>query len=162
MNPGRYIFPLPAIPANNATTVLFCTRPKIPSGGAVAFPVARDFDALNHRIDAVTVVFLGHNKASAANGLRVYGWDAPGDLNPLTGASGAWAETDLKDDNGVPSCGAAAPIQVPILAAGQEFRRTFFVGHLSAVAIEYTAGADNPETWLGYVVVDVGAVSVVR
>lgn len=162
MNPGRYILPLPAIPANSATTVLFTTRPKIPSGGAVAYPALQGFEGLNHRIDAVTVVFLGHNKASAANGLRVYGWDTAGDVDPITNAQGTFRETDLKDDNGVPSCGSAAPIQVPILSAGQEFRRTFVVGHLSGVAIEYTAGADNPETWAGYVVVDVACEAVVR
>lgn len=162
MNPGRYFLPLPAIPANNATVVLFCTRPKTPSGGTRTAPALGSIDNFAHRIDAVTVVFLQHNKASAANGLRAYGWDAPGDDDPNTGAQGVWRETDLKDDNGVPSCGSAAPIQVPALAAGQEFRRTFIVGHLFDKAIEYTAGADNPENWAGYIVLDVGAAAVVK
>lgn len=142
----RRFIDLPAIPANNATIVLFATHPKTPSGGTLYQPPS-GITALikNHFLDAITAWWAQHNKASAANGLRVWATD-DGGTN--------WFETDLKDDNGVPSVGSAAPVQVPALASGQECRETFIVSHLRGVALEYTAGADNPENWDGGIVLD--------
>lgn len=154
----RLFFPLPAPGANNATTVIFNTHNKIPTGGTVLATVpvpmqmARPAD-----IDAVTVVMLENNKAIAANGIRVY---TPNTIEPSEQPT--WLETDLKNNAGAATVGAAAPVTVGVLAAATEFRRTFVVSHLPGVAIELTEGADNAETRTGWVVVDFKEQTIAR
>lgn len=138
------------IPANNATRVLFNTHDKIVSsvlyrgmeasgGGTIPADPAT--------IYAVHITFLKHNKASAANGIRVY----------ARATDGTWIETDLNDGANPPNAtiGTAATYQIPALASGRTTHLTLIVGHLiNGFAIEYTAGADNPETWDGLIVLE--------
>lgn len=138
------------IPGDNATRVLFNTHDKIVSsvlyrgmeasgGGTIPADPAT--------IYAVHITFLKHNKASAANGVRVY----------ARATDGTWIETDLNDGLNPPNAtiGTAATYQIPALAAGRTTHLTLIVGHLiNGFAIEYTAGADNPETWDGLIVLE--------
>ena len=89
-------------------------------------------------IEDVTVVYGKNDQASAANGVRAY----------YTNDGGAtWVETDIKGPDNAPTIGAGAPIQVPVLAAGQEWAEIFHVGRYRGVAIEHTAGAVPPNAW---------------
>lgn len=138
------------IPANSATIVLFTTHPRVPAGGTD--PVQPTLKSIDRQVDLITVTWLLHNKASAANGLRIYARDN----------NGTWQETDIKSETNVATIGAAAPVQIPALSAGQEWRETIVVSHLNGFAVEYTAGADNPEQWAGLIALDLGAMVVQR
>lgn len=142
----------PAAPGNNATCVLFSTHPRKPGGLGTA--VTSTFSTgdgneviriLPDAIEEVELTYHLHDQASAANGLRAY----------VTNDGGVtWLETDLKGDvAGVPnqpSIGAAAPIQVPALAAGQEWSETFMIGKYKGFALEHTAGAVGPTAVTGW------------
>jgi hypothetical protein len=148
---GRHFAAWPAIPANNATIVLFTTHDRVPTGGTD--PVKPSIQNVHpHSLDAVTVTFHRHNKASAANGLRAYVLDN----------TGTWRETDLKDDSGAATIGSGAAIQVPILAAPAEHREKFVTSGYLGFALEYTAGADNPEEWNGTICAEYGMTAVQR
>lgn len=128
------------IPANNATIVLFTTHLRQVGGSGEFFqPSLKGVLGSSGRLNSIEVTFHRHNKASAANGLRLYALDD----------TDTWRETDLKDNNDLPTIGSAAPKQVPILSAGQEYRIGIDVSRYRGVALEYTAGADNPEEWNG-------------
>jgi hypothetical protein len=144
----------PAAPGAGTTCVLIATHPRKPGGAGTAVtstfasgsgtdPVVINPDA----IEEVDVTFHLNDNASAANGLRSY----------ITVDGGAtWIETDLKGYvAGVanqPSIGAAAPIQVPLLAAGQEWAETFRMGRYRGFALELTAGATGPTPVTGWAV----------
>jgi hypothetical protein len=138
------------IPADGATRVLFNTHDK--TVGGVLF---RGMEAIvggtipvdTRTIYAVHITFLAHNKASAANGIRVY----------ARMTNGTWTETDLNDGLNPPNAtiGTAATYQIPALAAGRTTHLTLVVSHLiNGFAVEYTAGADNPESWDGLIVIE--------
>lgn len=136
--------PWPAVPGNNATIVMFATHRR-QAGGSGAWYEPPPSIRSPADIKAVTITWLRHNKASAANGLRVYGIDD----------TGAYQETDLQTDAGASTIGTASPVQIPVLAAGREHRETLIVSHLrNGFAIEYTAGPDNPEEWNGVIAID--------
>lgn len=159
----------PAVPANSTTIIMFATHTKIPTGGTVAFEgcrgvidldmgenVATPYAIPQNRyadIDAIELVWLQHNKAAAANGVRLYARDN----------TGAWRETDHPDDLGTPMIGPTAPITVGALAAGTTRRILIDVSrYIYGWAIEYTAGADNPENWSGAIVLHLRNGVVVR
>src|SRR3954466_7990425 len=104
----RVLIPWPAAPTANQTILLFNTHPKVVTGGSsqtlppVAVPAAR--------VVGVEIVWHRNNQASAANGIRVYALDD----------ADAWRETDVKDDNGAATVGAAAPQAVAALASPAE------------------------------------------
>lgn len=149
MSSKRFYAPWPTVPANNETIVLFTTHSRAPGGsGAPVQPSVPE--VMPQRISTVTITFLRHNKASAANGLRVYARDD----------TGTWRETDLPNDSGNPTVGAAAAIQVAALTPPATQRETFVVSSLNGVAIEYTAGADNPENWNGIIAIEADAMAV--
>ena len=143
---------LPAAPAAGATVVLFTTHPRATGGvGAVVAPsrferstMTQDVVIDPDTLEEVEITWQLHDQASAANGLRAYVLDQ---LNQ-------WQETDIKGyvmgfpDQ--PSIGAAAPIQVPLLAAGQEWSEQFKVGRYRGIAIEYTAGPVGPTAVTGW------------
>jgi hypothetical protein len=142
----------PAAPGNGATVVLFSTHPRKPGGSGTAvtsaFATADGNEVVQIRPDAIEELELKYyrnDKASAANGLRAY----------QTGDGGVtWEETDMKGDvAGVPnqpSIGAASPIQVPVLSAGQEWSETFVIGGYRGFALEHTAGATGPTAGTGW------------
>lgn len=140
-------------PGNAATTVLFCTHPRAPGGvgaavGPSTFVRASGTEAVQVLPDAmrkVTAVYHLHDQASAANGLRAY---------QTSDGGVTWEETDMKGYvDGVanqPTIGSAAPIQVPILAAGQEWVETFEIDRYRGFALEHTAGAVGPTAVTGW------------
>jgi hypothetical protein len=133
---GTCIAAWPAVPANNATVVLFTTHDRLTGGaGALVRASLPTYD--RQAPEMVELTFHRHNKASATSGLKSYALDD----------TGAWRETDMKDDDDA----ATMPKTVPILAAGAEWREKFVTGHLRGFCLEYTAGADNPEEWNGTV-----------
>jgi hypothetical protein len=142
----------PAAPGNGATVVLFATHPRKPGGSGTAvtstFATADGNEVVQIRPDAIEELELTyhlHDQASAANGLRAY--------QTLDGGV-TWAETDMKGDvSGVPnqpSIGAAAPIQIPALSAGQEWTETFVIGKYRGFALEHTAGDTGPTAGTGW------------
>lgn len=149
-NPTKILVPWrTTIPANNGTVVLFTTHDKTVSSvlyrgmQSSSGPIPVD----PRTIYAVHVTFLAHNKASAANGVRVY----------ARKSDSTWTETDLNDGANPPAAtiGTAATYQVPALSTGRTTHLTLVVGHLIyGFAIEYTAGADNPESWDGLIVLE--------
>lgn len=146
----RLYAPWPAAPGNGATIVMFCTHPRQPGGaGSPVQASIRDID--QSRIAAVTITWLRNDQASAANGLRVYALDN----------IGVFREIDLKNDSNVASIGAVAPVQVPVLAGGQEWRETLVVPHCRGLAVEYTA-ATGPTNWNGVIAVDTEGLVVTR
>lgn len=150
MSERRFYAPWPAAPGNNATIILFATHPRQPGGsGDIVAP--KDAPAPG-QVDAITITWLRNDQASAANGVRVYGYDN----------TDTWREVDLKNSLNIATIGSAAPVQVPILAAGQEYRVTLVVSHLRGVAVEYTAGGTGPTAWNGAIAVDIGAQVVAR
>jgi hypothetical protein len=137
---NRRILPWPTVPANNGTIVLFATHDRLAGGSGTKFRAmagARGIAPTD--IDAFEVVWHSHNKASAANGLRLYVIDD----------QGAWVESDLKNDSGTASIGSGAAIQVAALSAPAEARYLLDIARYRGFAVEYTAGADNPENWTG-------------
>jgi hypothetical protein len=145
----------PTAPGNNATILLFNTHPKQVGGAGTMFqPSLQGLQQV--RIAAIHCRWLLNNQASAANGLRVYALRRDG-VN--------WSEIDLKNDANAPTIGAAAPVQVPVTAAGAEWRETLVVSHCRGVAVEYTAGATGPTDgsgWDGCISVDLDSVAVIR
>ena len=139
-----------AVPTvNGQVVVLFATHPRKPGGAGSAvtstFVRADGTQAVTVVPDAIEKVelsFFAHNQASAANGLRAY--------ETLDGGT-TWNETDMKGYvNGVanqPTIGSAAPIQVPVLSAGQEWTEDFTIGRYRGFAVEYVTGATPPTTW---------------
>lgn len=130
----RYPAKWPARPGANTTIVLFATHDRLAGGAGANFPGMSGIGTQlpTHEIDAIEVVFLRHDQASAANGLRLYARDDEGNFR----------EVDLKGDDGVATIGAGAPKQVPLLAAGAEARYLIDVGRYSnGWALEYTSGA---------------------
>lgn len=137
----------PAAPGNGATVVLFTTHDRATggSGETVRPPQYERSDGQVVKIDpdsieTVTVTWHKHDQASAANGLRAYKRDS----------SGAWVETDMKDQWNAANIGAGAPIQIPALSAGQEWSETFEVGSARGFCIEQTAGATGPTADTGW------------
>ena len=138
----------PAAPSAGATVVLFATHPCTLGTGGVSYTslfsrasglqsVLIDPDAM----EEIDVIFGLHDHASAANGLRAY----------YTNDGGVtWVETDLKDPNNAATIGAAAPVQVPTLAAGAEAAETFRIGRYKGFAITYTAGTPAPTSGTGW------------
>ncbi len=148
---GRAYAPWPAAPGNAATIVLFTTHDRSAGGsGTLSRPSIKDIDS--RRVDAITITWLRNDQPSNANGVRVYGYDN----------TGTWREVDLKDDQNLPTVGAGAAVQVPVLAAGQEWRETLIVSHLLGVCVEYTAGATGPTNWNGSIGVDLGCQVIAR
>lgn len=140
-----------AIPANNGVSILFATHHRV--NGAIVYDARTLLKGYHGKVpDVIDITFHRHNKASAANGIRAYAYD-DSDSTPT------WRETDMKNAAGVAQLGA---VQVPALVAPAEFRITLNVGHLKGVAIEYTAGADNPEEWNGTIRVAYGVLTVTR
>jgi hypothetical protein len=147
-----FVANVPAAPGNNATCVLFATHPRKPGGSGSAVVSTFEsgtgtepIDVNPDAIEEVEVTFHAHDKASAANGLRAY----------VTVDGGTtWNETDMKGyvagAANQPSIGAAAPIQIPALSAGQEWVETFDAGRYRGFAIEYTAGATGPTPVTGW------------
>ena len=147
-----FIANAPTAPGANATTVLFAThRCTLGTGGDVVKSTfvrgggtqVVDIDA--DAMEELRVIFGLHDRASAANGLRAYYTNDGG---------GSWHETDMKGYvAGVanqPSIGAAAPIQVPLLNAGQEWSERFQIGAYRGFALTYTAGAIGPTAVTGW------------
>lgn len=140
-------------PGNAATTVLFCTHPRAPGGvgaavGPSTFVRASGTETVQVAPDAITklkLVYHLHDQASAANGLRAY---------QTSDGGVTWEETDMKGYVGgvanQPSIGAAAPIQVPLLAAGQEWAEEFDISRYRGFALEETAGAVGPTPGTGW------------
>ena len=143
-----FVSNVPSAPAGGATTVLFATHPcNLGAGGVAvtsAFLRASTGQAVSVSPDAieeVEVVFGLHDHASAANGVRAY----------YTNDGGiTWHETDIKDPKNAPTIGAANPIQVPALSAGQEWAEIFRIGRYRGLAITYTAGATGPTAGTGW------------
>jgi hypothetical protein len=139
---------VPAAPAANATVVLFATHPcTLGTGGASVvstFIKATTGEAIVLSPDAIEeleAVFGLHDKASVANGVRAY----------YTNDGGAnWRETDIKDPDDAATIGSAAPIQVPVLSAGQEWAEIFRIGRYRGFAITYTAGSTGPTAVTGW------------
>ncbi len=138
MNQSRTFSTWPAAPGNAATIVLFSTQRLASKGGL--------------EIAAVEFTWHRNDQASAANGLRCYALD---DTN-------TWRETDLKDDFNLPTIGSAAPLTIPALATGQEWREKFVVAHLRGFSFEYTAGAVGPSAWNGSIAIHRSALAVQR
>jgi hypothetical protein len=155
----------PAAPGNNATIVMLATHPKLASSlvgtaaGAKRVMFALDGTELGvpaNSLQAVEIIWLENNQASAANAIRVY---------TLLKDGVTWREVDVKDDNGVPQIGSGAPQSVPVLATPAERRILIDVARYNGVAIEYTAGATGPtETtgWNGQILLHINAESIVR
>jgi len=149
-----FVSNVPAAPAAGATVVLFASHPRQPGGSGTAvtstFTTGSGTESVKVNPDSiqkVEIVWTKNDQASAANGVRAYITDDGGET---------WNETDLKGYvNGVanqPSIGAAAPIQVPALSAGQEWSETFEVDQYKGFAVEYTAGATGPTADTGWLV----------
>lgn len=146
-----YVSNVPAAPGAGATIVLFSTHGGSPGGVAATpsvfyrasgtQPVIVTADAL----EKLELTFHLHDKASAANGLRAY---------ETKNGGATWIETDMKGYvmgfPNLPSIGAGAPIQVPVLAAGQEWSEEFDIGRYRGFAVTYTAGAAGPTPVTGW------------
>lgn len=155
----------PAAPGNNGTILFLATHPKLAGNlsgtalGANRLMKATDGTELGipaNSLQAVELVWLENNQASAANAIRVY---------TLLKDGVTWREVDVKDDNGTPQIGSAAPQSVPVLATPAERRILIDVARYNGVAIEYTAGATGPtETtgWNGQVLLHVNAEALIR
>lgn len=129
--------PMPAAPALNATIILFATR-KCTIGTAEYTPREGALRSAGG-LSMVEFTWIKNNQASAANGVRLYTFDA----------SDAVREVDLKDENDDASIGSGAvtPVQVPILASGEEWHLALEVSRYSrGVAVTYTAGT-APTEW---------------
>ena len=143
-----FVSNVPAAPAANASVVLFATHPcNLGTGGASyqsqfaqrggTQSIAIDPDAM----ETVNLIYVLHDHASATNGLRAY--------QTLDGGV-TWKETDLKDPNNAATIGAAAPIQVPALSAGQEWAEIFHIGRYRGFALVHTAGDTGPTAGTGW------------
>ena len=138
----------PAAPSAGSTVVLFATHPcTLGTGGASVLSLFTRASGLQSvlidpaAIEEIDVVFGKHDHASAANGIRAY----------YTNDGGAtWVETDMKDPQNVATIGAAAPIQVPTLAAGAEWAEIFRPKRYKGFAITYTAGTPGPTANTGW------------
>lgn len=148
---SRTYIPWPAAPGNAATIVLFATHDRA-AGGSGAIYRGKGGAPTATQADVIEIAWHRNNQASAANGVRVYALDD----------TGAWRETDLRDDADAPTIGAAAPQAVPLLAATQERRLTLVVSHLRGFAVEYTAGATGPTNWNGTITLRHGVLTVAR
>lgn len=150
---GKRVATWPTVPANNGTIVLFATHDRLAGGSGDLFPgmFGGGVRGLHwQKIDACEIVFARHNKASAANGIRAYQMDDVG----------SWRETDIKDDTQTATLGA---IQVAALSSGAEARYLIDVARYTrGWALEYTAGADNPENWNGTITLHFGVESLLR
>lgn len=151
MSDRRIYPPWPAAPGNNATILLYAWGPVARTTGSSVY-TPTDPNTKNRVIDLVTITWLRNDQASAANGVRVYGLDD----------TGTFREVDLKNNFNAATIGSGAPVAVPALSAGQEYRVSLNVAHLKGGAIEYTAGATGPTNWNGCVAVDYGALVAVR
>ena len=138
----------PAAPSAGNTVVVFATHPcTLGTGGASVLSLFTRASGLQSvlidpaAMEEIDVVWGLHNHASAANGLHAY----------YTNDGGVtWVETDLKDPNDLPTIGAAAPVQVPTLAAGAEWAEVFRIGRYKGFALTYTAGATGPTAVTGW------------
>lgn len=152
----RIVAPWPAAPGNNATIIMFTTHPKVATGSSVTTPSTLKsmvkpgaFTVSPDEIAEIELLWHRNNQASAANGLRLYV------LIRLSDGTTEWVESDCKNDSNNATIGTAAAIQVPSLAAPQEWRETFRVNQYLGFAIEYTAGATGPTQdtgWAGNVI----------
>jgi len=149
--------PWPAVPANNGTVVMFTTHQRLTGGSGTLVQSTLSTGGTGgvdpKRIYAVTITWLRHNKASAADGLKIYARDD----------TDTYRETDLGDDSyptPTPLFGTAAPFQIPALSSGTSKRVRLVVAHLvNGFCVEYVAGPDNPEQWNGVISVEMaGAV----
>ena len=91
-------------------------------------------------IDAVTMTWLLNDRIANANSVRMYAWK-----------NSVWYEVDCKNELNSATVGAGAPIQVPVLAAGQEWKERFDVAGYEGVCFEYTSGVAAPTVWSGSV-----------
>lgn len=151
----RYFLAQPTAPGNNATVILAATAAKQPGGSGAIVQPPPHMEKLRGRATAVTITFLAHDQASAANGIRVYAKDA----------AGTWRESDRKNDSDVATIGSAAPVQIPVLSSPAEKRVTIIVADLDDWAIEYTAGATGPTATTGWqlkISVEVDDLAVIR
>lgn len=132
------VIPWPTVPANDATIVMFATHDRKAGGSGVLFQGMKGVRGLHYtHISAYEATWYQHNKASAANGIRVYARDV----------DGTWREVDIK---GVDGSTAGLPVQIAANSAGAESHILVDVSrYLYGWAIEYVTGADNPENWSG-------------
>jgi hypothetical protein len=152
---SRHGVPWPAAPGNGATIVMACCKvPKLATGAGATVPSTepvRNLDA--NDVNAIEIVWLRNDQASAANGVRLYAVDD----------AGTYREVDLKSDTNAATIGSAAPVQVPVLSTGQEWREFLDVSrYINGWAVEYTAGATGPTNWNGCIVLHLGAQALVR
>jgi hypothetical protein len=142
-----FVSNVPAAPVANASVVLFATHPcTLGTGGAsyvstFASPSGGQVVVAPDAIETVNVVYVLHDHASAADGLRAY---------QTLDEGKTWTETDMKDASNAATIGAAAPIQVPTLSAGQEWGEIFHIGRYRGIAIVHTAGATGPTASTGW------------
>ena len=136
---GRVLLPWPAAPGNGATIILATTHPKVPTGGTATIQPSSVLVSTDNYLNALEFVWLRNDQASAANGVRVYALDD----------TGTFREVDVKNYLNAATIGSAAPFQVPILSAGQEYHLLIDVSRYRGVAVEYTAGATGPTNWNG-------------
>lgn len=147
----RQVLPWPAAPGNGATILMFTTHPAIAVAGitpvlqyAVSVPASR--------INAWECVWIRNDRASAANGIRLYALDD----------GGTFREVDCKDDNGNAQIGSAAPQAVAALSAGEERRLLIDTSRYNGFAVTYTAGATGPTNWNGVQHVHMDVEAVIR
>lgn len=150
--PTKILAPWPAAPGNGATIILACTAPKVVTGGTgITQPV--NLPRGPSCVDAIELVFLANDQASATNGIRLYARDE----------NGTWREVDCKDDNGAATIGSASPQAVAALSAGQERRLLIDVSRYPrGAAVEYTAGGTGPTAWAGSIALHCGAEQISR
>jgi hypothetical protein len=149
MPQARPFAPWPAAPAApGATIVMFTTAPRPSADGRVTLPSLE-----NRRCSGLHITWHKNDQASAANGLRIYASDDGGTT---------WYESDLKNASNAPTIGSAAPVTVPILAAGQEWHEFLELSRYRDFAVEYTAGgvAPTPANWKGTIAVISEALAV--
>lgn len=156
-SPSKLTAPWPAAPGNAATIIMVCTADKVVSGSSSGVTKAVNVPGGPSLIDAIELVWLENDQASAANGVRVY----------AKKSNGAWREVDVKNSAGAATIGAAAAKQAPVLASPAEYRLMIDVARYPyGVAIEYTAGATGPtsgaSTWDGLITLHQRAEAIQR
>lgn len=152
----KVAIPLVAAPGNTATIVLFTTHQKVAGNTALVGLGPSVPSLVPAQLVALEFVWILNDQASAVNGVRVW----------VLSDSNVWRETDVKDyTTGAATIGAAAPKQVPVLAAGQEYSLLIDVARYRGVSVEYTAGAtgSTPTTgWDGIFTAHIDVESVIR
>lgn len=132
----RQPHPMPAAPGAAATIILFATK-ECAVGSARYTPKGGSLGAQG--LTGVEFTWVKNDQASAANGVRLYTFDKDGVV----------VEVDLKDDSNAATVGsgAATPIQIPVLAAGQEAHVFLEVSRYPrGVVVTYTS-VGAPTVW---------------